>query len=232
MTLRQRKRAKAFSLLEILTVVGIIAVLVTIAVYAFKNLDPSAKVTKSQLENARSMLSEYEAMTGSIKGLPSSNGILNFVGDVTRDGGDSDGDKILNCYDANDPAQPLTKFTRDAMTALLRVPANLQAYNRLSHNLLVELPHDTYYQNAAPGDVLDKALADGWSHPIYFVPGAGIKVKMLNGSTVTVRSPDGRPFFVSAGPDGFISARPGADGTLDTQDDIAAGDDNLYSFNQ
>lgn len=85
-------------------------------------------------------------------------------------------------------------------------------------------------------------LLDAWNNPIIFVPGSGLRVRLLNGqsdykidmmqcATAVVVSPEGRvdsitdplnprvlqpgrPFFASAGPDG----------------DFARGDDNIYSF--
>jgi prepilin-type N-terminal cleavage/methylation domain-containing protein len=94
-------------------------------------------------------------------------------------------------------------------------------------------------------------LLDAWDNPIIFVPGTGLRVRMLNGESkygdrqssgawnniptnvktfiaispggavdysgaVPVVTKPGRPFFVSAGPDG----------------DFAKGDDNIYSFEQ
>lgn len=88
-------------------------------------------------------------------------------------------------------------------------------------------------------------ILDAWRNPIIFVPGSGLRVRMLNGKDklydsgpdaedqiMIVVSPEGkiekvpnvraklikegRPFFASAGEDG----------------DFAKGDDNLYSFDQ
>jgi len=72
------------------------------------------------------------------------------------------------------------------------------------------------------------AILDGWGNPILFVPAAGLQGVYFNTATKNatpqpltpgpaniVLSPDGRPFFVSAGPDG----------------DFITGDDNIYSFN-
>jgi prepilin-type N-terminal cleavage/methylation domain-containing protein len=50
---------------------------------------------------------------------------------------------------------------------------------------------------------------DGWGNPIIFVPGGSLTV-----ASGTVSSPNGKPFFASAGGDG----------------DMSKGDDNLYSF--
>jgi prepilin-type N-terminal cleavage/methylation domain-containing protein len=85
-----------------------------------------------------------------------------------------------------------------------------------------------------PSDDSVPLLLDGWGNPIIFVPGGqlgtGTKLNsdgsvavnsgsMRSGSgtsaiTTQASSPDGRPFFASAGPDG----------------DFSNGDDNLYSF--
>jgi type II secretory pathway pseudopilin PulG len=75
-------------------------------------------------------------------------------------------------------------------------------------------------------------LLDSWGNPILFVPSGGLAnvrfggqtstvtgqsavgTTAVNGSAITITSPDSRPFFVSAGPDG----------------DVSQGDDNVYSF--
>lgn len=71
-------------------------------------------------------------------------------------------------------------------------------------------------------------LLDAWGNPIIFVPGgqlgltvssipsplAGSGVLVAGGRPFVVSSPDDRPFWASAGPDG----------------DFSLGDDNLYSF--
>jgi len=72
-------------------------------------------------------------------------------------------------------------------------------------------------------------IVDAWGHPILFVPGSGMRgVKFGEWSTTSgyvsgdpssqplsaIRSPDGRAYWVSAGPDGNFQTQ----------------DDNLYSF--
>lgn len=91
------------------------------------------------------------------------------------------------------------------------------------------------YAPAGSKDVGQDFIIDSWGHPILFVPGSGLRgveygtgvrgsstrggpVAPTSGVTLDlqgVRSPDGRGFWVSAGPDGYY----------DTQDD------NIYSFN-
>jgi hypothetical protein len=59
------------------------------------------------------------------------------------------------------------------------------------------------------------ALLDGWSKAIAYIPGGGLTdMKRADQNNQTVVSPDGRPFWVSAGPDG----------------DFQTHDDNVYSF--
>ena len=85
-------------------------------------------------------------------------------------------------------------------------------------------------------------LMDGWNNPILFVPGTGLRVRLLNGQgsfnksdvrqTSIIVSPEGKvdrnnagvPFVVKPGRPFFVSA--GADG------DFSTGDDNIYSFEQ
>lgn len=45
-------------------------------------------------------------------------------------------------------------------------------------------------------------------------------------------SPDGRPFFASAGENGAFGALAGRDARYGTNDDVGAGDDNIYSFSK
>jgi prepilin-type N-terminal cleavage/methylation domain-containing protein len=71
-------------------------------------------------------------------------------------------------------------------------------------------------------------VLDAWHNPIIYVPGSGMTVMLLNGGTsydiaanpnlkfLTIKAPDNRPFWASAGPDG----------------DFSRGDDNVYSFEQ
>lgn len=65
---------------------------------------------------------------------------------------------------------------------------------------------------------------DGWGNPILFVPSGGLtKVALTatNGAATTITSPDNRPFWASAGPDGNVGS------SLTTY-----ADDNLYSFDK
>lgn len=100
-------------------------------------------------------------------------------------------------------------------------------------------------ETTGPKSLPAPLLLDAWNNPILFVPASGLRVRKLNGEgkldptkqgqTFVVVSPEGlvtppnltsntkgrlvragKPFFVSAGPDG----------------DFSTGDDNLYSFEE
>lgn len=103
------------------------------------------------------------------------------------------------------------------------------------------MPYDTGAANRNPSPPI---ILDAWSNPIIFVPAGGMydvrtgdvtrgMTKGLTGpdDPGPIRSPDGRPFFVSAGPDGIFSyVDMNQSGTFDAGVDIAGGDDNIYSF--
>jgi type II secretory pathway pseudopilin PulG len=84
-------------------------------------------------------------------------------------------------------------------------------------------PPNSQFWIASSADATVPVLLDGWGNPIIFVPGgvlgdgampADTGSLIAGGNSTTAKSPDGRPFWASAGPDGNFST----------------GDDNLYSF--
>lgn len=81
-------------------------------------------------------------------------------------------------------------------------------------------PGGNWTDTSQPGPPI---FLDAWGNPIIFVPGSGLMVRMSARVTATnkygatlIQSPDHKPFWASAGPDG----------------DFSNGDDNIYSFEQ
>lgn len=95
---------------------------------------------------------------------------------------------------------PNADYTLEIMRAMRRVPANQAAIERMG-------------PKALRGGTDPPTINDGWGNRIEYIRPAGLNT-VVNGTNVTIRSPDGRPFFASAGPDG----------------DMNKGDDNVYSF--
>ncbi len=66
------------------------------------------------------------------------------------------------------------------------------------------------YPAVPAGAMVAPLILDGWGAPMIFVPASGLKLA----SGTVIKSPSGKPFFASAGPDGNFDL----------------SDDNLYSF--
>jgi type II secretory pathway pseudopilin PulG len=153
----------------------------------------------------------------------------------------------------NKPPHPAIANTAIALAKLLSVPANRQKFQTIPVERQLNLYHkdDTSKTDRIDESKLPPVLLDAWNNPIIFVPAAGMEVgltidgktqrRVITSSKVRVPpdDPNGeyasetdRPFFASAGPDGIFGAMPGPDGILGTDDDVAGGDDNLYSFEQ
>ena len=66
-----RHRRQAFTLVELLVVIGIILLLITIGVLGFQHVEKvgSEKSTKARFETCNSILSEYEASVGTLNAI-------------------------------------------------------------------------------------------------------------------------------------------------------------------
>jgi hypothetical protein len=135
--------------------------------------------------------------------------------------------------------------TARVMGRLLGVSANQTSMSQLSTSAQMTVADDPSNNTGAGGQPAgpheDEStmplLVDGWGNPIIFVPKGGLSGVGVTDPTGgnpsqlrTVASPNNRPFWASAGPDGSFGVLPGKDGTYGTADDEPAGEDNLYSF--
>ncbi|MDB5357230.1 MAG: hypothetical protein JWN24_3683 [Phycisphaerales bacterium] len=214
-----RHRRKGFTLLELLAVIGIILVLISIAILAYKHVDQAvtAKATKATLSNCQAMLAEYEINNPLNTDLRFSIAVRTPT-DVNPGGIDRLNGR--NQYDT----------TEDVMALLNSIPKNNQ--------MIAQLPARSLLAGATPSKNPPNSngpiLLDGWKNPIIYVSAAGLVVNLpdpTNPKTpaaYTVRTSGiypnknplppitalDRPFFASAGPDG----------------NFQNGDDNIYSF--
>jgi hypothetical protein len=198
--------------------IGIIIVLGAILIAGMKSITTGSKANaaKMDLNNARGMLAELEATSKDDYQMIKSAFTAPIVAPNDMAGTNREGVAVQN-----------TEWVYFKMRS---VPAN--------RNIMAQVPADRLYTpktNAAalpagattpPVTPLPATpqfvpiLVDSWNNPIIFVPAQGMSGMTTGGVTYTVaapfKSPDGRPFFASAGPDG----------------DFTKGDDNVYSFEQ
>jgi type II secretory pathway pseudopilin PulG len=208
--------------LELMIAIGIIIVLGAILIAGMKSITTGSKANaaKMDLNNVRGMLAELEATAKDDYAYIKTGWIAPIVapGQVKEGGVDREGTVVLQTawvYQkmrsvpanrnvmAQLPADRLMKWS--ATTKVPQPPPNAGLMNP---------PNPTMAPAAVP------ILVDSWNNPIIFVPAQGMSGMTTGGVTYTVaapfKSPDGRPFFASAGPDG----------------DFTKGDDNVYSFEQ
>ena len=273
-------RRRAFTLIELLMVIGILMLLIGIAGYALSRVMGGSKVgaTKVRLEALKSMVGEMEAAT---KGLNRPIAVMydGMGGDYGtqqywRDGKPNDtnappepdpfpgpsGDLSLGSSGSGTPPRynaDAILNTQQIIGLLQQVPVAKSGLDKLQASEMMEalpaglgavrmtirnpaggtMPYNSGAANRAPYPPIP---LDAWGNPIIFVPGCGLQVAVSgdgsgSGGTpkllpTTVKGRDLRGFWASAGPDGAFNRLPGNDGTIGNADDVPAGDDNVYSF--
>jgi type II secretory pathway pseudopilin PulG len=203
-------------LIEILVVMGIIAVLMAILFLGFGYVSKASRnnLTHSMLQNLRGMLTEYTASGGTVVKLEDIYSPTFSV--AAPDGSMAEGMALRNSASA-------VNQTRTIMARLLAVPSNKK--------VLDSLPADHVWRTGN-----DVVLLDGFGNPIIYVPRRGLTGVHLGftGSGTppysnprqTILSPgakdlgnnvkESQPFFASSGADA----------------DFTKGDDNHYSYEQ
>jgi len=235
-----RRHRRGFTMIELLLVIGILLVLISMFFIGLRYVSQTAQVrdTKTALETAKAMLSEYQEATH-LDRLPAgaSNG-WSWTGQETLPAPSATVPWAIGpitpptTTTAASPAYSnvnvtLGPDTAAVMYALEQMPAN--------QTLITNLPaNKKLVASVSINDVQVQVtfLLDSWGNVILFVPSGGLVNVRFGGQTstvtgqsavgttaaggtpITITSPDSRPFFVSAGPDG----------------DVSLGDDNVYSF--
>jgi prepilin-type N-terminal cleavage/methylation domain-containing protein len=171
----QTQLRKAFTIIELMIVVAIIAVLIGLVVPSLRTLSNSAKSreTRQNMENLRAMMKELE-LQGGLVGLVPAGPIT--VGVVNEDAPGRYGPAVVQ--------------TSNSMARMRQIPANKRAIEQWPPTKILR----------AQGGVTNPVLLDGWYNPIIIVPPEGLNVT-VGGASRTIVNPEGKPFFASAGPD-------------------------------
>jgi prepilin-type N-terminal cleavage/methylation domain-containing protein len=254
---------RAFTLIEVLTVIAIILVLVGLFFGGWKKwgVTEARQLTFTRMESLNGMLAELEAAGHNqyqtqwfasptafldasrfgniaaidLNNLGSSyvppNDMLNVNGTQTTEGVSCYPNALsymttgsaptttsfVDVYAGSPPAAYTPPY--GIMTKLMQLPNAAKELGALPASATVSTAGPATAGLSPTNGV--PVVLDGWGNPILFVPAGGMVNVYTNVSSgtptkVSVTSPDGRPFWVSAGPDG----------------DLLRGDDNLYSFDQ
>jgi prepilin-type N-terminal cleavage/methylation domain-containing protein len=226
------RRRRGFTIIELILVMGIMLVLISMFFIGLNYVTGTARIhdTKAALETAKTMFNEYNQAThlNRIPAYVAANWSWSTsetlpppppwaLGPITPPTGSTPAS-----YAWTNTTLGMDTFA--VMYALEQMPANQTIINNLpaSKKLTVTF-----------SNITATFLLDSWGNPILFVPSGGLVNVRFGGQTstvtgqsavgttttagggqITVTSPDSRPFFVSAGPDG----------------DVSLGDDNVYSF--
>jgi prepilin-type N-terminal cleavage/methylation domain-containing protein len=229
------KRA-AFTLIEIMIVVAIISILVGAAFFGWHSVLRNANDTKTRLllSTSRTILNEYATATKLASNISSWPWDAGTVDTATTNAGwglnimtapmryETDGSPGITASDTPSPmpAPDSTDtgswqmtLTRQVLAQMRRLPACAKLMSSLSKEAL---------ESGTTGTTVP-LLMDGYGNPILYCPFALGRLPSdatttdrvsVGGVDTLVKSPDGKPFWVSAGPDG----------------DFGNGDDNVYSF--
>ncbi len=169
---------KALTLIEILVVIGIIAVLATIVIIQLGRVSDqgSEQDTRKTLSNCKAML-DAGAHTNAMAGVP-------------QDPVDAPGQGV------DWRTQPAVLRTRDVFARLAGLPENKRALENLPQERTMTLP-------GAMALASVPVPLDGWSNPVVYVPRAGLRgVRVGSAAPTIIQAKDQRAFFASAGPDG------------------------------
>jgi prepilin-type N-terminal cleavage/methylation domain-containing protein len=242
------RRQRAFTLIEILVVIGIIAILVTLVTLGVSHLGKASKrnSTMVTMQNLKALLTEKEIAGGlaTVNALYPQNPQTPNVPTPLFAPGDVRKDPYANMPNAqpNTPVRynaPAVALTQQVLRILEAIPNNKAMVAKLpSSNLMEPLP--TGYISIMSADQTTRAftpplILDAWGNPIIYVPAAGLSNLYVAGVSIAPKTaPDGRGFWASAGADGIFGGYYDKDGngqyTPGTDGDY--GDDNIYSFEQ
>lgn len=250
---RKSLSPRGFTLVELLVVLGLIAVLIGLAITGFRTMENTSKTrqTKLMMGNIASMFAEYDAATG-LKRQPAY--MYNTSGAQYTAAGRNiwtDADPVLADFQAmaaptglmesGEPSRTTSQAVQNTavvMKEVLSMPGAKKLITQLGSDALMKTASEPI-----PGETNATIPLDGWGNPIIFVPAAGLRGVYIGATGPTdPNAAAGNPFVVRSnkvysGTDPAVNnpavlppdARPffasaGKDGKFET------GDDNVYSF--
>jgi type II secretory pathway pseudopilin PulG len=191
---RSRRVRRAFTVIELLIVIGIITLLVTFLFYAYNHVVNDTKIrdTRTAMETANALLNNYEQATQFTKTLPtlySSNFpwtggasvppnepfVISFwTGGFTGSGEPAAGNINPGSLKPGDYPQQIID-TICVMYALEALPENQTILNNIPTNKKESIQVNlTSTPSASNTPVQVTLLLDGWGNPILFVPADGL----------------------------------------------------------
>jgi prepilin-type N-terminal cleavage/methylation domain-containing protein len=222
---------RGFTMIEVLVACAVIVILMGLLFLGGRAIVNANKKssTKATLANLKGMITEREAAAGATKAKDQIDAIFLAAPEMISANATPpppytpvDGSAIPKDYSENASARTPTDVshlgrTQRVMGLLVSIPANRTSVQNLPPEQLLETVKTLGARPASPPvlyvDNQTPILLDAWGIPILAMPSSGVELQFETGTRV-VRSPDGKPFFMSAGPDGIFNA----------------ADDNLFSF--
>lgn len=212
-------RRHGFTLVELLVAIGIVALLMTIAVAAYRGLTNSGKVnqTRVTINALQGMMAALDREAGFRIVDPFNPKSLKYRSPYQL----PDMKAIDATEDASARAGKVTGVVERelvVMQALTRIPDNKKTLQQLPSQF-VKTPGGL---GADPPKLIQAvreqiSAVDAWGRFLIFAPAEGVtELTVAKVKLDVFKAPDGRPFIISAGPDG----------------DFRTGDDNIYSFQQ
>jgi prepilin-type N-terminal cleavage/methylation domain-containing protein len=234
-------RRHAFTLIEVLTVIGIISILVTLAVLGASHISTSTKKNSAHtmMENFKAVMTE-RAINGGLAPIDALYAPPTIPALPVANQLPAPGDVQIGHVSTGTPPE---RYNAVGIILTQRVIGLLQASPKIKTMLgqfgatqfLEKIPTGVtagINKDAVTGTAVPPVFLDPWGNPFIYVPAGGLSgVTKSTGvgangvSGVTITSPDSRGFWASAGPDGTFT---------DTMNPAGSqkpfGDDNIYSF--